>query len=198
MSPARDRLRKALSEVDLRNASRPVFANIDATAHREGEAWAGLLGAQHTSPVLWRQSLHNLASAGANVFIELGPGTVLTGMAKRTVKGSRTISIGAPSEVDALLETLAGGADSAGAVEGETLYAAERLVVSPSTGVFQPQVDLTDGTPIERGQVIGAVNSTEVRSPFAGSLQGMLALAGERVTASQPLAWLRTNALGGV
>jgi [acyl-carrier-protein] S-malonyltransferase len=199
MAPARDRLRKALAEVDLRDASRPVFANIDATAHSRGEAWAGLLGAQLTSPVLWRQSLHNLADAGANVFIELGPGTVLTGMAKRTVKGARTLSVGAPSEVDALLETLAGAADSvSGSVEGETLYAAERLVVSPSTGVFQPHGGLGDGATIERGQVIGAVNGTEVRSPFAGSLQGLLALAGERVTASQPLAWLRTNALGRV
>jgi [acyl-carrier-protein] S-malonyltransferase len=196
MAPARERLRKALAETDLRDASCPVFANVDATAHSDGEGWAGLLGAQLTSPVRWRQSLHNLADAGANVFIELGPGTVLTGMAKRTVKGARPASVSAPSEVDALLETLAGGVDQAGAVEGETLYAAERLVVSPATGVFLPRTDLGDDAPIDRGQVVGTVNDTEVRSPFAGSLQGLLALEGERVTVSQPLAWLRADAIG--
>lgn len=196
MAPARDRLRKALTDVDLRTPNRPVFANIDATGHQDGDSWAGLLGAQLTSPVLWRQTLHNLAEAGTNVFIELGPGTVLTGMAKRTVKGARTISVGSPAEVEGLIETLAGGADTTGAVEGETLYAAERLVVSPGSGVFQPAADLTEGSPITPGQVVGTVNDTAVRSPFAGSLQGLLALAGERVTTSQPLAWLRADALG--
>lgn len=196
MAPARDRLRKAIADVDLRDAIRPVFANIDATAHTSGDSWAGLLGAQLTSPVLWRQTLHSLADAGANVFIELGPGTVLTGMAKRTVRGARTISVGTPTEVDALLEALAASAETSGAVEGETLYAAERIVVSPSTGVFQPLDSLRDGSTIERGQVVGTVNGADVRSAFAGSLQGLLALAGERVTTSQPLAWLRTSAVG--
>ena len=43
------------------------------------------------------------------------------------------------------------------------------------------------------GQLIGRVGEREVRSPFAGQLMGMLTLEGERVTASQPIAWLRTG-----
>ncbi len=191
MSPARDRLRKALADVELRNPNRPVFANVDATTHAEGESWAGLLGAQLTSPVLWRQTLHALADAGTTVFLELGPGTVLTGMAKRTAKGAKALSVSTPTEVDALLETLSHGADSGPAHEGERLYAVERLVVSPATGVFEPETSLATDDRVERGQVIGRVGRTEVRSAFAGSLQGMLALSGERVTTSQPLAWLR-------
>ena len=195
MSPARDRLRKALAETDLRGPNRPVFANIDAEAHMEGESWAGLLGAQLTSPVLWRHTLHALDSAGATVFLELGPGTVLTGMAKRTLKGATTLSIGTPAEVDNLLEALSHASETGAVHEGEMLYAIERLVVSPTSGVFEPD-EIDPDTSIERGQVIGTVGTTEVRSAFAGRLQGLLALAGERVTTSQPLAWLRASSVG--
>jgi [acyl-carrier-protein] S-malonyltransferase len=196
MSPARDRLRKALAETDLRNPNRPVFANVDAQAHPSGDAWARLLGAQLTSPVLWRHTLHALAEAGATVFLELGPGTVLTGMAKRTVKGATALSVATPAEVDNLLEALSHASETGAVHEGEMLYAIERLVVSPATGVFEPRCDLGEGDEVVRGQIVGTVGGNEVRSAFAGSLQGMLALAGERVTTSQPLAWLRTSTVG--
>ncbi len=198
MSPARDRLRKALGDVDLRAPNRPVYANIDAQAYVDGSAWAGLLGAQLTSPVQWRQTLHSLADAGATVFLELGPGTILTGMAKRTIKGSTTLSVGTPAEVDNLLEALSHASETGGVHEGEMLYAVERLVVSPVSGVFEPEAELDTDSPILRGQVIGRVGNTEVRSAFAGRLQGLLALAGERVTTSQPLAWLRTATVGSL
>lgn len=196
MSPARERLRKALGDVELRNPNRPVYANIDAQTHLEGESWAGLLGAQLTSPVLWRHTLYALADAGTTVFLELGPGTILTGMAKRTVKGSTTLSVGTPQEVDNLLEALSHASESGAVHEGEMLYAVERLVVSPTSGVFRPRADCGPDLTVERGQVIGTVGETEVRSSFAGRLQGLLALDGERVTASQPLAWLRAATVG--
>ncbi len=196
MSPARERLRKALAEIEMRDPNRPIYANIDARTHPEGESWAALLGAQLTSPVLWRHTLHSLADAGVTVFLELGPGTVLTGMAKRTIKGATSLSIGSPDQVDGLLDVLSNASDSGAVREGEMLYAVERLVVSPTTGVFRPRADIEHDGPVERGQVIGAVGDVEVRSSFAGHLQGLLALDGERVTTSQPLAWLRASTVG--
>ena len=68
----------------------------------------------------------------------------------------------------------------------------ERLVVSPGAGVFTPLSGLDGGTTIEAGQLIGRVGSLDVRSPFAGQLMGYLAVDTERVTSSQPIAWLRT------
>ncbi len=196
MAPARDRLKKAIVDVELRSPNRPVFANVDALPHPAGEDWAQLMGAQLTSPVRWRQTLHNLEEAGATVMLELGPGTVLTGMAKRTLSNSSNISVSSPGDVDQLFEKLAGASEAGPArLEGEHLYAVERLVVSPSTGVFTPRadLDLRDGaTAIAAGQIVGTVGEIDVRSPFEGQLQGMLALAGERVTTSQPIAWLRT------
>jgi [acyl-carrier-protein] S-malonyltransferase len=193
MSPARERLRKAIADAELRAPDIEVYANVDARSHRGGEEWAGLLGAQLCSPVRWRQTLHHLADDGATVLVELGPGSVLTGMAKRTVSGASTMSVSVPDDLDKLLATLAlPSAASAGVHEGEHLFATERIVVSPAAGVFTPASGAESGTSVEPGSVLGTVGEHEVRSPFAGTVMGMLAVAGERVTTSQPIAWLRT------
>ncbi len=76
--------------------------------------------------------------------------------------------------------------------EGEAIEMVERLIVSPVSGVFRPRADLGEN-PIHRGEAIGKVGSTEVRSPFSGRLQGLLALSGEHVVASGALAWLRVE-----
>ena len=196
MAPARERLRKSLAETDLRAASRPVYANIDAEPHQDAGDWANLLGAQLTNPVQWRKTLHALDQAGATVFLELGPGTVLTGLVKRTLKGATRLGVSSPAEVDGLLESLSHASETGAVAEGELLYAIERLVVSPATGVFEPRPGLDIGHPVDRGELLGSVGATEVRSAFDGSLQGLLALAGERVTTSQPLAWLRAGTVG--
>jgi biotin carboxyl carrier protein len=69
------------------------------------------------------------------------------------------------------------------------------MVISPATGVFEPaaSTDLTPGTTIEVGTLLGTVSRIEVRSPFAGRLEGTLAHPGERVQAGQPIAWLHAS-----
>ena len=69
----------------------------------------------------------------------------------------------------------------------------ERLVVSPAAGVFTPAAGIGDGVSIDVGTVLGHVGDHEVRSPFAGVLQSYIAVDTERVTARQPIAWLRTD-----
>ena len=115
-------------------------------------------------------------------------------MAKRTLDNARTISVASPDDLDKLLEWVnAGGPLAAQEVhEGEHLFAVERLVVSPSAGVFAPIGGVDDGALIEVGTVLGHIGDTEVRSPFGGILQSYIAVAGERVTLRQPIAWLRT------
>ncbi len=193
MSQARDRLRKAIDDTEIREPNRPVFANVDGLAHTEPSDWTSLMGAQLTSPVRWRHTLHNLHEAGATVFLELGPGTILTGMAKRTLKGTTNIGVSKPGDVDKLLESLSHATETGGVVEGEVLYAVERLVVSPANGVFEPAGSATINDTISRGDLVGTVGEHDVRSPFSGKLQGLLAMQGERVTTSQPIAWLRVD-----
>ena len=80
---------------------------------------------------------------------------------------------------------------SAPAHEGEHLHATERLVVAPAAGVFQSDPSIEVGAMIDRGSSLGSVGDVPVRSAFQGAIQGFLALDGERVTARQPIAWLR-------
>lgn len=194
MAPARERLRKALAATDVRDPELPTYANVDAAPHTDAGEWLGLLGAQLCSPVRWRQTLHRLHDDGFGTYVEVGPGTVLTGLAKRTVSGARVLSVSTPADLDRLLEALAAPpAGAVGAHEGEHLFATERLVVSPAAGLFSPAGGLDPGLRLEPGDVLGTVGDHEVRSPFSGVVMGVLAVDGERVTASQPIAWLRTS-----
>jgi [acyl-carrier-protein] S-malonyltransferase len=191
MAPARDRLKKALRELDFRDLELPVVANVDAAPHTEHDEWAGLLSAQLCSPVRWRHTLHTLADEGVRTFVELGPGTVLTGMAKRTIEGATTLSVSNPDALDALLVAVSGQPVTEVAHEGEHLFMVERMVVSPAAGVFLPSTPARAGSEIAVGDVLGIVAGEEVRSPFAGRLAGFLAVEGERVMPRQPIAWLR-------
>jgi hypothetical protein len=52
---------------------------------------------------------------------------------------------------------------------------------------------VVEGERIERGRILGHVAGHAVRSPFRGVVMGLMALTGERLTRSQPVAWLRTG-----
>ena len=193
MTAARDRLRVAITAASPRDTEVPVVSNVDALLHATGNEWSSLLSAQLSNPVRWKHCLLTLAAEGVTGFVELGPGGVLTGMAKRTVENSRTISVATPDELDKLIEWVDASAPiTAGQIEGEHLFAIERLVVSPAAGVFTPIGDVINGMLIEVGRVLGHVGEHEVRSPFAGVVQSYIAVEGERVTSRQPIAWLRT------
>lgn len=198
MASARDRLREAIALANPRDTEVPVISNVDALAHDQGTEWSSLLSAQLSSPVRWKHCLIALSEQGVRGFIELGPGGVLTGMAKRTLEQAKTISVATPDDLDALIEWMNVFSTTATPLSnqthvGEHLFAIERLVVSPAAGVFTKMQAIANNTAIEVGLVLGHVGDTEVRSPFAGMLQNFIAVDGERVTAHQPIAWLRSH-----
>lgn len=208
MAPARPRLRKALAGTTFLDPEVPVVANVDARAHQEAGQWPGLLSAQLCSPVRWRQVVSTLARLGVTCLAELGPGGVLTGLARRIEPEVRAISVAVPEDLDVLVDAAAGNESwhaYAASHQGERLYTSERVVVSPGPGEFIPEplagvvgpADLAR-TPsgqamIGVGDLIGRVGSAEVRSPFAGELVAFLAHPSERVVEGQPVAWLRVS-----
>jgi [acyl-carrier-protein] S-malonyltransferase len=107
MAAARDRLQKAIDRTEFRDPIGTVIANVDAADHPRSDDWPDLLKAQLCSPVRWRQTLRCLDDCGFTTFVELGPGSALTGMAKRTVKEAKLISVSTPNDLDGLLEALA-------------------------------------------------------------------------------------------
>ncbi len=203
MNGARPALRKALDEVDFVASEVPVVANVDARAHEEPGAWPELLAAQLCSPVRWHQSLQTLGSLGAAALVELGPGGVLTGLAKRGAPGVRALSVAAPEDLDALMDAV-GTLDLATPVRrrrsvDEQRYRSERLVTSPAEGTFSPDPALGTGgvadepapQRLEVGDVVGHVGGHEVRTPFAGEVVGWLVAQGEHVADGQPVVRLR-------
>jgi [acyl-carrier-protein] S-malonyltransferase len=215
MTPARARLRKALSDTRFAPPEVPVVANVDARAHTGADEWPQLLSAQLCSPVRWRQSLETLAAMGATRFVEVGPGGVLSGLARRTVPDATAIAVGTPDDLDRLVDSVAGETWSAYAAthQGEHLYTSERVVISPAAGVFEPATHLAapgpaglgeagtpgpghEGATVVVGDLLGTVGSAEVRTPFAGTVVGFLAHPGERVAAGEPIAWVRVAAEG--
>lgn len=192
MGQARDELRKAIAQATIREPDVPVVANIDARRHTDPDDWGGILSAQLCSPVRWRQSVQRLFDEGCTTFVELGPGSVLTGMAKRNVPEARALTVSVPDDLDKLLEILDGGTPHPQPLSGEHLYMTERVVVSPAAGIFTPDPRWSEGVRVEVGDVLGSIGDLEVRSLFAGTIGSFVALDGERVTASQPIAWLRT------
>ena len=193
MTPARERLREAIAAAQPRDTEVPIVSNVDAIAHDHGDEWTSLLSAQLSSPVRWKHCLLTLADLGVTGFAELGPGGVLTGMAKRTIEGSRTISVATPDELDKFIEWVNNAAPTKlQQHEGEHLFAVERLVVSPASGVFAPKTSVHQGDHITIGQALGMIGETPVVSVFEGILQSFIAVDGERVTLRQPIAWLRT------
>lgn len=193
MTPARDRLREAIALAKPRDSDVPIVSNVDAKAHSLGNEWTTLLSAQLSSPVRWKQCLQTMSENGINNFVELGPGGVLTGMAKRTLASARTLCISTPDELDKLIGWIGASPLSTPELhEGEHLFAVERLVVSPGAGVFVPKKSIANGSRISVGDVLGMVGDQEVRSLFDGILQNYISVDGERLTPHQPIAWLRT------
>jgi [acyl-carrier-protein] S-malonyltransferase len=105
MKLAQEPLDAALAGVEFAPSSWPVVANVDAAAHSDG--FGPLLSAQLCSRVRWRESLLAMAAMGATLFLELGPGTELSGMVKRTVPDAARANVAAPQDIDALAVLLA-------------------------------------------------------------------------------------------
>ncbi|MHB8262965.1 MAG: ACP S-malonyltransferase [Acidimicrobiales bacterium] len=150
MFDAKDRLRKALAQVNWIASEVPVVANVDGMEHSDTAEWTSLLSAQLTNPVRWRQSLITLANAGASTLIEVGPGGVLCGLARRVLPEHKVLSAGTPQDVGSLLEKIAGNDwvnTHLDRSQGEGLTISERVVVAPAGGIFQPRDDLATRIP---------------------------------------------------
>jgi len=83
MQSAQEGLRSALERVSLRDARIPVYANVTAKPVTVAGEIRNLLVQQLTSPVRWEESMQNMIADGATAFVEIGPGKVLQGLAKR-------------------------------------------------------------------------------------------------------------------
>ena len=83
MQPARERLSRDLEALPLRGSSYPVVLNVTAQPETRAEAFRAALVEQVTRPVRWTDSVLRMKDMGATLLIEIGPGRVLSGLARR-------------------------------------------------------------------------------------------------------------------
>ena len=106
MRPALDRVREAISRVEFRTPRMAVVPNSSGRPTTEPSALRDLLSRHLVSPVRWERSVRGLADDGFGVFVEAGPGDVLSKLVRRTLPGSTAIAVGSPDEARAAATSL--------------------------------------------------------------------------------------------
>jgi [acyl-carrier-protein] S-malonyltransferase len=107
MSPAAERLAAELARVKVSDPRIPVVRNVDAGVTRTAADVVPFLLRQVASPVRWTQCVQTLAAEGARAFVEVGPGRVLTGLAKRIVEDTTAVSVEDPAGLEKAQAALA-------------------------------------------------------------------------------------------
>jgi len=104
MRPAREGLEPALNAAEFRAPRLPVVTNVDAAPAADGEAARDALVRQIDGTVRWTETLrHMYHEAGVRTFVEVGPGTILTGLGRRTEKEARWTALTKLEILDKLL-----------------------------------------------------------------------------------------------
>ena len=93
MSSAATRFGIALDAVAMSDPNPPVVCNVDATAVHSAAELRDRLRLQLTSPVRWIECVRRLVDLGADTLVEIGPGSVLSGLARRIAPDVRAVSV---------------------------------------------------------------------------------------------------------
>ncbi|MDP6795451.1 MAG: ACP S-malonyltransferase [Verrucomicrobiota bacterium] len=93
MQPAQAGLAEALAKVELREPSVPVYSNVTGQVHADAGTVAGAMVEQVTSPVKWEACIRSMIADGITRFIELGPGTALTGFMRRIDRRLEVVNV---------------------------------------------------------------------------------------------------------
>ncbi len=103
MAAAREGLTPALAAATFAAPRPPVVTNIDARPVAEGETARDALERQVDGPVRWVDSVRWMVEEGdIDRFVEIGPGTVLSGLIRRIAKGVEVVSVQEPDDLEAL------------------------------------------------------------------------------------------------
>ena len=102
MKPAETRLAPDLRALATEDPRVPVVANVDAELKRTAVSAIDALIAQVSSPVRWEAVVNRLASEGVTTYVEVGPGTVLSGLVRKIRREASVSSFGTPDDLAAV------------------------------------------------------------------------------------------------
>ena len=107
MEPAEARLREDIEQIVFSNPSVPVYVNVDAEPVTDAAVAKEALIRQVSRPVRWEQSVRRMIDDGVSLFVEVGPGRVLSGLLARIDKRAGRVSVQGPSDFDAAIDAIA-------------------------------------------------------------------------------------------
>jgi [acyl-carrier-protein] S-malonyltransferase len=102
MEPAEERLAPELRALPVSAPRVPVIANVDAEPKRDGAAAIEALVRQVSSPVRWEDVVRRLALEGVDTYVEVGPGSVLSGLVRKIHREARVLNIESPEGLAAV------------------------------------------------------------------------------------------------
>jgi [acyl-carrier-protein] S-malonyltransferase len=106
MKPAEARLAPELRALAAHDPRVPIVANVDAEPKQTAAAAIDALVAQVASPVRWEAVVRRLALEGVTTYVEVGPGTVLSGLVRKIHREATVLSFGGPEDLAAIEATL--------------------------------------------------------------------------------------------
>jgi [acyl-carrier-protein] S-malonyltransferase len=106
MQPAQQRLEPDLRAAKFSGLRFPLVTNVDAEAISTGDEARDALVRQVTQPVRWLDSVHEMIEAGVTIFVEVGPGKVLTGLLRQIDRSVRGLNVEDAASLQATLDKI--------------------------------------------------------------------------------------------
>ncbi len=107
MMPAQKRLEVDLKAAHFNSLKFPLITNVDAEAVTTGDEAREALTRQVTAPVRWLDSVREMIEAGVTVFVEVGPGKVLSGLLRQIDRSVRCFNVEDAASLNATIEKIA-------------------------------------------------------------------------------------------
>ena len=107
MKPAEERLQVDLQAAAFVAPKVPIYVNVDAVRVDSGDAARDALIRQVSRPVRWQQSIEKMLADGVTLFVEIGPGKVLTNLVKRIAKDVERVNVETPADIEAARSAIA-------------------------------------------------------------------------------------------
>jgi [acyl-carrier-protein] S-malonyltransferase len=108
MRPARERLEPELAAVSFGDPSVPLYNNVDAAPVTQAAMCRDGLLRQVEGAVRWQELVQRMVQDGFDTFVEVGPGSVLSGLVRKIAKGVRVLNVEDPPSLDATVAALSG------------------------------------------------------------------------------------------
>lgn len=101
MKPALAKVRESIAGLSFKEPEFAIIPNVSGRPTTEPSALRDLLSRQMTAPVRWETTMHSAAEIEVTKYVELGPGEVLTKLARRCIKGADATAVGSPEDAAA-------------------------------------------------------------------------------------------------